>query len=101
MEVIEIISNFTNKDNNVLEVEFKLMNDEDGVVRTDTIEFEYLSDFGYITDLNLNIFEDVDDEWELNFGESDDFFIDDDDLIEFLNEYYTVYKDRLPDADYI
>ena len=101
MEVIEIISNFANKDNNVLEVEFRLRNDDENTLRSDTIEFEYLNDFGYITNLNLDIFEDIDDEWELDFEDDEDFFIDEDELISFLNEYYTVYNDRLPDAEYI
>ena len=41
MEVIEIISNFVNKDNNVVEVEFRMRGDSEDVVRIDTIEFEY------------------------------------------------------------
>ena len=47
MEIIEIISNYINKDNNVIEVEFRLMGDDDSVARVDTIEFEYLQSFGY------------------------------------------------------
>lgn len=101
MEIIEIISNFINKDNNVVEVEFRLMGDDDGVARVDTIEFEYLQNFGYGNNfITLDIFEDEDDEWDLEFDD-DDFFISEEDLISFLNEYYLVYEDRLPDADYI
>ena len=47
MEVIEIISNFINKDNNVIEVEFIMRGDGEDRVRVDTIEFEYLNNFGY------------------------------------------------------
>lgn len=101
MEIVEIISNYINKDNNVVEVEFRLMGDNDDVARVDTIEFEYLQSFGYGGSfITLDIFEDEDDEWDLEFDDND-FFISEEDLISFLNEYYLVYEDRLPDADYI
>jgi hypothetical protein len=102
MEVIEIISNFINKDNNVVEVQFRLREDSEDVVRTDTIEFEYLNDFGYGTNfMSSDIFEDIDDTWNLDFiDEENEFFIDEDELILFLNEYYLVFDKRLPSADY-
>lgn len=102
MEVVEIISNFINKDNNVVEVEFKLMGDEDGTIRVDTIEFEYLQSFGYgEAFISLDIFDDIDEDWDMGFEDDDnDFIIDDDELLSFLNEYYIVYQDRLPDAEY-
>ena len=101
MEVIEIISNFVNKDNNVVEVEFRMRGDGDDVVRIDTIEFEYLNDFGYgVNFMDTDIFDSIDDDWELGFDDDDDFFIDEEDLILFLNEYYLVYEDKLPVAEY-
>jgi translation elongation factor P/translation initiation factor 5A len=101
MEVIEIISNFINKDNNVVEVQFRVRGDNEDVVRVDTIEFEYLNDFGYgVNFMTTDIFEDIDDDWDLGFDDGDDFFIDEDDLILFLNEYYLVFEDRLPGAEY-
>ena len=100
MEVVEIISNFINKDNNVVEVEFRMRGDSEDTVRIDTIEFEYLQDFGYGDNfLSFDLFEDVDEDWDLGF-EDEEFFIDEDDLISFLNEYYLVYEDRLPGAEY-
>lgn len=100
MEVIEIISNFINKDNNVVEVEFRMRGDNEDTVRTDTIEFEYLQDFGYGENFfSFDLFEDDDEEWDLGF-EEEEFFIDEDDLISFLNEYYLVYEDKLPGAEY-
>ena len=100
MEVIEIISNFINKDNNVVEVEFRMRGDSEDTVRIDTIEFEYLQDFGYGENfLSFDLFEDDDEDWDLGF-EDEEFFIDEDDLISFLNEYYLVYEDRLPGAEY-
>ena len=103
MEVIEIISNFINKDNNVIEVEFRLNSDGDDLFRSDTIEFQYLKGFGYGENLlSFDIFNDVDDDWGLGFEDEDedDVYIDEENLISFLNEYYLVYEDKLPDADY-
>jgi len=102
MEVVEIISNFINKDNNVIEVEFRMRGDGEDTIRVDTIEFEYLNDFGYgVNFLTTDIFDDVDDDWDLGFDDDDDeFFIDEYDLILFLNEYYLVYEDKLPGAEY-
>lgn len=101
MEVIEIISNFINKDNNVIEVEFMMMGDKEDTVRTDIIEFEYLNDFGYGVNFStVDIFNDIDDEWDLGFDDEDDFFIDEEDLLLFLNEYYTVYDTKIPVAEY-
>ena len=100
MEVVEIISNFINKDNNVVEVEFRMRGDNEDTVRIDTIEFEYLQDFGYGENfLSFDLFEDDDEDWDLGF-EDEEFFIDEDDLISFLNEYYLVYEDKLPGAEY-
>jgi 8-oxo-dGTP pyrophosphatase MutT (NUDIX family) len=100
MEVIEIISNFINKDNNVIEVQFRTNDDFEDYIRFDTIEFSYLSDFGYETSyLNFDVFDD-DEECDLEFDDDDDeFFIEECELKSFLNEYYTVYPSRLPEAD--
>jgi translation elongation factor P/translation initiation factor 5A len=101
MEVIEIISNFINKDNNVVEVEFRVIGDSDDMIRVDTIEFEYLNDFGYgVNFMETDIFNDIDEDWDLGFEDDEDFFIDEENLLSFLNEYYLVYEDRLPVAEY-
>ena len=100
MEVIEIISNFINKDNNVVEVEFRLRQDNEDMVRTDTIEFHYMNDFGYGSHfIPSDLFEDNDD-FGVDFDDDEDFFIDEEEMMYFLNEYYLIYEGRLPDADY-
>jgi hypothetical protein len=103
MEVIEIISNFINTDTNVVEIEFRLSEDGDDVIRQDTIEFSTLLEFGYGSSFtNIDIFEEIDDindEWDIDFDD-DGFFIDDEELKNFLNEYYIVYSDRIPGPEY-
>lgn len=100
MEVIEIISNFINKDNNVVEVEFRLRQDDEDMVRTDTIEFHHLNDFGYGSNFIPSDLFEGDEDFDFDFEDDEDFFIDEYDMISFLNEYYLIYEARLPDADY-
>lgn len=99
MEVIEILSSFVNKDSNILRVEYQMLNDEG--IRTDVIEFEYFNDFGYSVDDTIDVFDtfDLDEEDEWGFDDSE-VYIDDDTLISFLNEYYVVFPDRIPDEEY-
>jgi len=99
MEVTEIISNFINIDNNVVEVEFRLRQDNEDMIRIDTIEFHHLNDFGYGSHfIPSDIFgDDVDFDFD---NEDEDFFIDEEDMMSFLNEYYLIYEGKLPDADY-
>ena len=70
MEVIEIISHFINRDNNVLSVEFRLNTDSPSELRSDVIEYEHIVDFGYdsieqdVLDVEYEDDEDEDDEDE-------------------------------------
>ena len=102
MEVVEIISSYINKDNNIIRVEFRFMGDEG--IRQDVIEFEYLRDFGYYESDMLEIFEtlEIDDDWEdWDVDEDEDEeYIDDETLISFLNEYYIVFPDKIPEEEY-
>ena len=101
MEVIEIISSYINKESNILRVEFKMIGDEG--VRQDVIEFEYIKDFGYYEEDLMDFFESIDeedDEWEDWDINEDEVYIDDETLISFLNEYYIVFPDKIPDEEY-
>lgn len=99
MEVIEIDSHFINKDSNMLSVEFRTNADLPNQIRVDVIEYEYVTDFGYgepIDDTFLDEFEDEEDEWDF---EDDDVYMDEDTLLSFLNEYYVVFPERLPESE--
>lgn len=100
MEIVEIISSYINKENNIIRVEFK-MNEDEGV-RQDIIEFEYIKDFGYYEDDLMDAFEsinDEDDDWDDWGMDDEETYIDDDILISFLNEYYIVFPDRIPEEE--
>lgn len=101
MEVVEIISSYINKDNNILRIEFRFMGDEG--IRQDVIEFEYMKDFGYYEGDMMEVFESMDiddDDWDDWSVDEDEVFIDDETLISFLNEYYIVFPDKIPDEEY-
>lgn len=99
MEVIEIISLFINEENNIIKVEFQMIEDEG--IRSDVIEYDEFINFGYKTE-SMNVFDDIDDDnWD-DWNEDDsDVTIDDDTMLSFLNEYYTVFPNRIPDEEFI
>lgn len=102
MEIKELVSFYVNEVSETLEVSFRLIGDDDDEIREDQIDLTEVETFGY--DLNnkfdLDLFEDDDDEYD-NSSEYDlvDDFKDDDEVISFLNEYYLIYPDYLPDPE--
>lgn len=99
MEIKEIVSYFLNSDANILEVSFRTIEDNEDVLRTDSIDYTFVQDYGF--DLVTESFDFFDDEFEdLEEGESERIELDEDELIVFLNEYYTINPQDLPKADF-
>lgn len=100
MEIKEIVSYFLNTDSNILEVSFRLIEDEDDVIRTDNIDYTIVEDYGF--DLVTESFDFFDDEFEdeNDFPSEDKIELDEDELITFLNEYYTINSDSLPETEF-
>lgn len=103
MEIIEIISCRVNPKTNLLEVSFKLMEDTDEMLREDTIDYSLVSQYGYsLEDESFDFFvEEFDDEDSL-FEDDDmelEIMIDEEQLLLFLNEYYTVNPNSLPKSE--
>jgi hypothetical protein len=97
MEIVEIISHYIDKNQNIINVEFKILGDDDDVVREDIIEYNFFEEFGYDNKKSYDIFEsfiDEDDEWD--FEDDTEYIENEDTLISFLNEYYIVYPKKLP-----
>jgi len=100
MEVQEIIFYFLHEDTNILEVQFRLTIDSEEEVRIDNIDLLEVDDFGY--DLVLESFEfDDDEDDDENFFWNESASIDEDNLTEFLNEYYIVKPEKLPKPELI
>jgi len=95
MEIIEIISYELNHTSAIVEVMFRMNEDSDDEIRTDKIEMKEADDFGYILILDDFGFYDEDEEDEfLNYND-----IDENELLSFLNEYYMIYPDRIPEKE--
>jgi hypothetical protein len=98
MEIVEIISHYIDKNQNIINVEFKLLGDNEDIVREDIIEYSFFEEFGYDNKKSYDIFEsfiDEDDE-EWDFDDETEYIENEDTLISFLNEYYIVYPKKLP-----
>jgi hypothetical protein len=99
MEIAEIISYRVDLKSNILDVSFRLMEDDDETVREDRIDFSDAEEYGYeLLTEDIDVFEgfftDEDDYEEENYD--DDAVLDEDELLSFLNEYYTVNPKNLP-----
>jgi hypothetical protein len=98
MEIVEIISHYIDKNQNIINVEFKLLGDDEDIVREDIIEYSFFEEFGYDNKKSYDIFEsfiDEDDE-DWGFDDETEYIENEDTLISFLNEYYIVYPKKLP-----
>jgi|LakMenE18May11ns_1017448.scaffolds.fasta_scaffold9959543_29 hypothetical protein len=101
MEVVEIISYYIYEETKSIEVSFRLSYDAEDEVRSDVLSIEEAKGMGF--DL---IQDDVDflvNEEEDDYSFVEDFFdietLDEDVLITYLNEYYIVNPDRLPNSE--
>ncbi len=100
MEVVEIVTHYIDKTQNLINVEFRILGDDDDVIREDFIEYSFFEEFGYDKQKNFDIFESLieeEDEWE---DDDYDYVDNEDNLISFLNEYYIVYPKKLPKVNY-
>lgn len=98
MEINELVTYFLNSETNILEVSFRTIDDPEDMIRIDSIDFSIAEDYGF--DLITEDFDFFDDE---SFDDFDDeetkIELDEDELISFLNEYYIVNPNSLPNAE--
>jgi hypothetical protein len=94
MEIVEILSYFVNNKKDTIEVKFRLSDDSDEEIRIDEIDLKESDDFGYSLIVeDFGFFEDEEDD----FLKDED--VNEDELKSFLNEYYMIYPERLPQKD--
>ena len=108
MEIKELVTYYINESTETLDVTFRLSIDGDDEIRTDQIEIGVIKSFGYnLDDLRTNnlleMYNEDDDGDDDLFGDLfsdgiEDF--DSDEVKSFLNEYYLIFPDRLPDVDF-
>ena len=99
MEIKEIVSYFLNAESNILDVSFRTIEDADDVMRIDSIEYSQVEDYGFdLVTESLDFFGDDFEDDEI--FEIEKVELDEDELITFLNEYYTVNPDQLPESEF-
>ncbi len=101
MEIKEIISYYLNSDTNIIEVSFRTIDDEEDVLRNDTINYDIVEEYGFdLVTESFDFFDDDDDEFMGDFYDDDKIELDEDELLIFLNEYYTVNPNQLPKSEF-
>lgn len=99
MEIKEIVSYYLNSDSNILDVSFRTIEDSDDVLRTDNINYNLIEDYGYILEVDSFDFFGSDDD-DMDDFDSEGIELDEDELLSFLTEYYTLNPESLPKSDF-
>ena len=107
MEINELVSFYINESSQTLEYTFRTIDDSEDEIRTGSIEFDEIKNFGYdfLDDITNSfktleedgLFDDDDD-----YGEFGDLFedeFDEQEFISFLNEYYLVNPKKQPKSE--
>jgi hypothetical protein len=80
-------------------VSFRTIEDDDEVMITDSIDYSIVDDYGF--DLITESFDFFDDEFEDDeILPNDKVELDEDELVTFLNEYYTINPEALPRSEF-
>jgi len=98
MEIKEIVSYYFSNETNLVDVSFRTIEDEEDVVRIDTIDYSVIESYGF--DLITESFDFFDDDLEDDLFEETKIELDEDILITFLNEYYIVNPSLIPNPEF-
>jgi hypothetical protein len=98
MEIKEIVSYYFNNETNLVDVSFRTIEDEEDIVRIDTIDYSVIESYGF--DLIAESFDFFDDDLEDDLFEETKIELDEDILTSFLNEYYIVNPDSIPGPEF-
>lgn len=98
MEIREIVEFYFNDTTNILEITFRTNDDSDDFVRYDEISLDETLNFGFdFIKEDRTIF--LDEEYDEQIYEDEEVDFDLSELLSFLNEYYVVYPDKLPESE--
>jgi hypothetical protein len=82
-----------------LDVSFRILEDNEEVMRTDSIDYSNVADYGF--DLVSESFDFFGEEFEDDeILEEEKIELDEEELVMFLNEYYTINPDALPKSEF-
>ena len=99
MEIKELVGYYVNDTSQTLDVTFRLITDNEDIIRTDQIDLDEAESFGLNFGINNNdSFESDDDDYldEMIRNYEIDLEVDEDEVVSFLNEYYMVNPKKLP-----
>lgn len=97
MEIKEIVSYTVLPSANILEVSFRTIEDGDDHIRNVEIEYNEVSNYGFELETeSIDFFFDDDDDFEKVDSESVE--LDEEELVTFLNEYFLLNPEKLPEA---
>lgn len=99
MEIKEVVTYYLNPDSNILEVDFRTIEDSEDLMRSDNINYNLVEDYGYILEVESFDFFGGDDEDFEDFDENQ-IELDENELKSFLTEYYTLNPESLPKAEF-
>jgi hypothetical protein len=97
MEIKELESFYINETSHTLDVTFRLQLDKEDEIRTDQIELDEVKTFGYNINESIDDFYEDEDEDFDSFDDFDEDYLDEEEIISFLNEYYLIYPTKLPE----
>ena len=101
MEIKEIVSYYFNEDTNIIEVSFRTIDDEEDVLRNDTIDYNIVEEYGFdLVTESFDFFGGDDDDFDGDIYEKETIELDEDELIVFLNEYYMINPLQLPKNEF-
>lgn len=97
MEIKEIVSYTVLPSANILEVTFRTIDDTDDHIRNVEIEYNEVANYGFELETeSIDFFFDDDDVFEKEESESVE--LDEEELVTFLNEYFLLNPEKLPEA---
>lgn len=103
MEIKELVGFYVNDTSQTLDVTFRLITDNEDIIRTDQIDLDEAESFGLnLEDNNTDPFDSDDDDYfaEMIRSYESDLDVDEDEIISFLNEYYMVNPKKLPKPEF-
>lgn len=99
MQVKELITFYVNESSKTLDVTFRLETDSDEEIRNDSITIDEVETYGYEFLNKENETFEEDEMFDTNFDDDFDFFIDEEEVTSFLNEYYMINPKKLPPSE--
>jgi hypothetical protein len=97
MEIKEIVDIFVHE--NLVEVHFRMVNDDEDTIRIDEFEFGVFDDYAYpvlMEDTTVFEYDDENDSFDLDFLDVE---VNENELMSFMNEYYMITGD-IPKSEF-